>query len=165
MSEIAFEVQARFPDADGSGRFFRVVYTKSSDAEPTEADCAELEKRGVELDSFLDADLDWELEDCGVDDRECLRLKANCSGEASEVIGALAVAAKRAGASSVLAILYDTSTGTYQALSATTEGPLELYTTFNDEAVGDDFAAGVRRLLAAAYGHTKGLVDDGLLVL
>jgi hypothetical protein len=163
MSEIVFVVQARFPDAEASGRFFRVVYTQASGAEPEADDLAKLEGQGVLLESFRNEELDWELEECGVDERECLKLRANCSGEGSSVIGALAVAARCAGATSVLAILYDTSMGAYQALGATVESPVELFTTYDDEAVGDDYAAGVKRLLAAAHGHTTRIVEDGLL--
>lgn len=163
MSETVFVVQARFSNADASGRFFRVVYTQANGSEPDAADLAKLEGQGVSTESFLGEDLDWELEECGVDERECLTLRANCSGEGSSVIGALCVAARCAGASSVLATLYDTTTGAYQALGATTESPVELFTTYDDEAVGDDYAAGLRRLLAEAHRHTKLLAADGLL--
>lgn len=164
MSEIVFVIQARFPGPEASGRFFRVVYAGASGADPQADDVAKLEGQGVLLESFLGEALDWELEECGVDERECLSLRASCSGEGSSVIGALCVAARCAGASSVLATLYDTSTGAYQALGATMERPLELFTTYDDEAVGDDYAAGLRRLLARAHGHTAQLVADGLLV-
>lgn len=162
MSEVHFFVQARFPNAALSGRFFRAVYSHGGRSDDTGA-AEELEASGVDVATFLDPELDWEIEDCGVDERECLSLKATCSGEASEVIGALCVAARRAGASSVLAILFDTSTGAYQALGATESAPVELYTSYDYDSVGDDYVAGVRRLLAAAHEHAKKLVEDGLL--
>jgi hypothetical protein len=155
-------MQARFPGADLSGRFFRAVYSHGGRSDTTGA-VDELEAIGVDVAGFLDPELSWEIEDCGVDERECLSLKASCSGESSEVIGALCVAARRSGASSALAILYDTSTGAYQALGASEREPVELYTTYDHDAVGDDFVAGVRRLLAVAHQHTKQLVADAIL--
>lgn len=162
MSEVVFFMQASFPDAARSGRFFRAVYSHDSEIE-TNGAVEELEAEGVDTSSFLDPELDWEIEDCGVDDREHLRLKAGCSGESSQVIGALAVAARRAGATSVISFLFDTSTGDYQALGATEETPVEIYTTQDYDSVGDDFVSGLRRLVLAAHEHTTRLIEDGLL--
>lgn len=162
MSEVHFFMQARFPSADLSGRFFRAVYSHGSPGDTTGAVEA-LKAIGVEVDEFLHPGLVWTIEDCGVDERECLSLKASCSGESSHVIGALCVAAGRSGASSVLSILHDTSTGAYQALGAGESEPVELYTTYDYDAVGDNFVAGVRRLLAVAHHYTRQLVDDAVL--
>ena len=162
MSEINFFMQARFPSADLSGRFFRAVYSHGSKID-TKGAVEELKEIGVEVVEFLGPGLNWVIEDCGVDERDCLSLKANCSGESSHVIGALCVAAGRSGASSVLSILHDTSTGVYQALGVGADDPVELYTTYDYEAVGDNFVAGVRRLLVIAHQHSKKLMDDALL--
>ena len=162
MSEVHFYMQARFPSAELSGRFFRAVYSHGSEID-TKGAVEELEAIGVEVVEFLGPGLAWEIEDCGVDDRERMSLKASCSGASSHVIGALCVAAGRSGASSVLSILHDTSTGAYQALGVNGDDPVELYTTYDYEAVGDDFVAGIRRLLAVAHRHTKQLIDDALL--
>ena len=97
VSEVHFFMQARFPGADLSGRFFRAVYSHGGQRDTTGA-AEELAAIGVDVAAFLDPDLSWEIEDCGVDERDCLHLKANTSGESSQVIGALCVAAHALGA-------------------------------------------------------------------
>lgn len=163
MSEVHFQIQARFPAADLSARFFRAVYSHGSDNDVTGI-IDELEGMGVETSTFLDPEFSWEVEDCGVDEHECFRLKAVAdAGPSQGVIGAIAIAASRAGATSVLAILCDTSTGAYQALGTNSDGIVELFTTYDYDEVGDDYASGIRRLLLRAHQCTSGLVQDGVL--
>lgn len=153
MSEIHFFVRASFPSTETSARFYRAV--RASVTEGQEG------QEGQE--TIVDPELDWEAEDYGVDDKERFHLKAMCEGESSEVIGALTSAARRFGASSAMAILFDTETGIYQAIAAKTEGIIELYTTENHGAVGDDFIEGMKRLIAEAHQQTANVIRDGLL--
>jgi len=65
-------------------------------------------------------------------------------GAAGDASSPLTFAAARAGATSVLTLLFNPSTGLYQALGANDEGVVELFTTENDDAVGDDQEAVAR---------------------
>lgn len=150
MSEIHFFVRASFPSTETSARFYRAVRASVTEGQEGQ-------------ETIVDPELDWEAEDYGVDDKERFHLKAMCEGESSEVIGALTSAARRFGASSAMAILFDTETGIYQAIAAKTAGIIELYTTENHAAVGDDFIEGMKRLIAEAHQQTASVIRDGLL--
>ena len=163
MSEVYFQLQARFPTDDLSARAFRGIYARRT-PEKIEKVLAEFNALGIDALSFLSPDVLWELEDCLVDDENCLHLKAlSGAGPSQGVIPALTLAMHQAGASSVLTVLYDTSSGTYQALSIDNNEVVEVYTTFDYDSVGDDYFEGIRRLLLRAYRATSHLVNDGLL--
>jgi hypothetical protein len=123
----------------------------------------ELRGLGIPVERFLARDVGWSIADCGVDERNCFRLKGSCGSGAGFVTEELCVAAKKAGASSVLMISCDTQTGAYLATSATDSGPVLLFETYDPDEVGEDFVAGVQRLLAQAHRVASGLVRDGLL--
>jgi hypothetical protein len=165
LGTLYFDIQARLPCAEHSARFFRAVYSRKTRQAPAEL-LGQLKDLGVETDSFLGPESLWEIEDCGVDEREIFHLKGmDAISSGYDLVSALVKAASLAGASSVLALLDDTATGTQQALSIDQGQVIELYATerlvFGDDEDDDVADDGEGDDVGDDGDEVDYVVDDG----
>ena len=164
MSELHLQLEARFNEPDTCSRIFRGLYSHKTDRQNHSSGLAEFQGLGLDASSILNESESWILEDCGVDEKGMLYLKAAAaSSKGYDVFRDILHLIDKGGATALLAVEYDDGTGDYYALTVRQGEIFELYHTYDYESVGDDFYVGVKNRLAEIHGELARLRRESIL--